>query len=93
MTGARATMLVLLVAVAVAVGGSYADELDSRVNGGIQVRLVWCEHDGRVLVTIDDSQTSRHHCIEVPEGERALHVFHHPYAYVSDTAPPDWLAE
>ncbi len=62
-------------------------ELDSRVNGGIHVRLVWCEPDRRVLVTIYDAQTGRHHCIEVPEGERALQVFHHPYAYVSDAAP------
>ncbi len=68
-------------------------ELDSRVNGGIHVRLVWCEHDGRVLVTIYDAQTSRHHCIEVRDGERALQVFHHPYAYLSDAAPPNPLAE
>ncbi len=63
-------------------------ELDSRVNGAIHVRLVWCEHDGRVLVTVYDAQTGGHHCIEVPEGERALQVFYHPYAYMSGAAPP-----
>jgi hypothetical protein len=30
-------------------------ELDSRVSGGIQVRLLWCKHDGRLWVPVIDT--------------------------------------
>jgi hypothetical protein len=58
-------------------------ELDRRSNDGIDVRLLWREHDGRVLVAVRDSKTGDAFSIEVQEGERALEVFRHPYAYAA----------
>ncbi len=58
-------------------------ELHSRVNDGIHVRLLWCQGDGRVFVVVDDHKTGAAFSLEVPEGERPLHVFQHPYAYAA----------
>jgi uncharacterized protein YkuJ len=56
-------------------------ELDHRSTDGIDVRLMWNEHDGRVVVQVNDSKTDESFTVEVREGENALNVFHHPYAY------------
>jgi hypothetical protein len=58
-------------------------ELHSRVNDGIHVRLLWAEHDDRVVVAVDDATTGDRFGIEVKSHERALDVFHHPFAYAS----------
>jgi hypothetical protein len=58
-------------------------ELDSRTFDGIEVRLLWSEHDGRVLVAVNDSKTGDSFSLEVHEGEKAMDVFHHPYAYAA----------
>lgn len=56
-------------------------ELHRRASDGLQVRLLWCQGDGRVFVAVNDHRTGEAFSVDVPEGERALHVFHHPYAY------------
>lgn len=58
-------------------------ELASRVNDGLQVRLLWGEHDGRLWVTVMDIRTGDLFCLSVREGERPLEVFNHPYAYAA----------
>jgi hypothetical protein len=58
-------------------------ELDSRTFDGIEVRLLWSEHDGRVLVAVNDSKTGDSFSLEVHEDERAMDVFQHPYAYAA----------
>jgi enolase len=58
-------------------------ELDSRTNDGIHVRMLWSEHDGRVAVAVSDAKTGDAFAIEVRAGDRALDVFHHPYAYAA----------
>jgi hypothetical protein len=58
-------------------------ELDHRASDGIHVWLPWSEGDGRVLVAVADEQFDERFTIEVPEGVRALEVFHHPYAYAA----------
>jgi hypothetical protein len=58
-------------------------ELDSRVSGGQQVRLLWCEHDGRLWVSVIDTRTGAAFRLEVGEGERPVDVFNHPYAYAA----------
>jgi hypothetical protein len=63
-------------------------ELDCRRSDGIDVRLLWSRHDGRVLVTVDDARTGESFAIEVRDDERALDVFHHPYAYAAHRADP-----
>ena len=60
-------------------------ELDHRNTDWIDVRLLWNEHDGRVVVQVADAKTDESFTVEVREGENALNVFHHPYAYVNRT--------
>ena len=56
-------------------------ELHSRTTDGIVVRLLWCERNNRVFVSVNDNKTGTSFSVDVPEGERALRVFDHPYAY------------
>lgn len=67
-------------------------ELCHRAHDGIDVRLLWRERDDRVIVTVADRKTGERFNIEVPEGEPALNVFHHPYAFAAwhriDTRSP-----
>jgi len=58
-------------------------ELDSRVTNGVQVRLLWCEHNGTLWVTALNTKTGDAFHLEVHDGERPLDVFHHPYAYAA----------
>jgi hypothetical protein len=58
-------------------------ELDRRTHDGIDVRMLWSERDNRVLVAVEDAKTGDAFAIEVREGERAMDVFHHPYAYAA----------
>jgi hypothetical protein len=58
-------------------------ELDRRTSDGIEVRLLWSQNDGRVTVTVTDTKTGEAFELPVREGERALDVFHHPYAYAA----------
>jgi hypothetical protein len=63
-------------------------ELHSRVSDGVCVRLLWCQHGGRVFVAVNDHKSGDAFSLEVPEGERPLQVFHHPYAYASWSRNP-----
>jgi hypothetical protein len=67
-------------------------ELHSRMNDGIQVRMLWREQDNGVFVAVHDTRDARSFLLEVREGEHALDVFHHPYAYAAwhgiDTQAP-----
>jgi hypothetical protein len=56
-------------------------ELDSRTSDGIHVRLLWDSRDGHVSVAVNDEKTGDHFELRVRDGQRALDVFHHPYAY------------
>jgi hypothetical protein len=58
-------------------------ELDSRVSDGIEVRLLWRERDDRVLVAVRDERTGEAFSVEVADDQRALDVFHHPFAYAA----------
>jgi hypothetical protein len=67
-------------------------ELDHRSHDGIDVQLLWREDDDRAIVKVADAKTGERFSIEVPDGERALNVFHHPYAFAAwhriDTRSP-----
>lgn len=56
-------------------------ELDSRVNDGIHVRMLWCTSEERVSVAVTDTKTGEAFSLEVRDGERPMDVFYHPYAY------------
>ena len=58
-------------------------ELDRRRNDGIDVTLLWRQSDNRVIVAVSDAKTGCAFQILVREGEHALDVFHHPYAYAA----------
>ena len=58
-------------------------ELDHRTSDRIDVWLLWREHDNQVLVSVADEKTGDQFTIEVRDGERALDVFNHPYAYAA----------
>jgi len=58
-------------------------ELDARETDGIQVGLMWCEHDGTLWVTVVSTNTGDAFHVEVHDGEQPLDVFHHPYAYAA----------
>lgn len=58
-------------------------ELDSRHNDGIDIRLLWREHDNQTLVAVHDTKTGEAFCLDVRDGDRPLDVFHHPYAYAA----------
>lgn len=58
-------------------------ELHSRTTDGILVQLLWSAHEDRVFVSVYDSKTSETFSVDVPDGARALEVFHHPFAYAA----------
>lgn len=58
-------------------------ELHSRISDGLHVRLLWCEADGRVFVAVNDHKTGDAFSAEVSERDKALHAFHHPFAYAA----------
>jgi hypothetical protein len=58
-------------------------ELDHRTSDGIDVRLLWNQHENRVYVTVNDAKTEEAFTIEVRESERAMDVFRHPFAYAT----------
>ena len=60
-------------------------ELAHRSNAGIDVTLLWNEQTDELLVTALDSSTGE--LLELPAAsERALDVFHHPFAYAAQAA-------
>ena len=58
-------------------------ELDTRISDGIYVRMLWHLDDGRVSITVDDAKTGEAFELVVRDGERALDVYHHPFAYAA----------
>ena len=59
-------------------------ELDSRAGDGIFVLLLWHPSDDHVSVVVSDSRTGETFALDVRDGDRALDVFHHPYAYYAE---------
>jgi hypothetical protein len=58
-------------------------ELDHRTSDGASVTLLWRRSDDRVLIAVRDEKLEQSFELEVRAGERALDVFHHPYAYAA----------
>jgi hypothetical protein len=58
-------------------------ELQSRVGDGLQVDLLWCERSDRAWVAVTDTKSGEAFSVPVRDGERALDVFHHPFAYAA----------
>jgi hypothetical protein len=58
-------------------------ELAHRRNDGLDIRLLWDPATDRVSVALQDGKTGEGFEVEVGQGERALDVFHHPFAYAA----------
>jgi hypothetical protein len=63
-----------------------ARELDSRINDGIRVQLLWHPHDDHLSVRVNDAKSAEAFELTVGHGQRPLDVFHHPYAYAPQDA-------
>jgi hypothetical protein len=58
-------------------------ELARRVDGGIEVLLVWHSGDGRLRVVVDDLRTGDAFEVIARDGKEGLDVFYHPFAYAA----------
>jgi hypothetical protein len=61
-------------------------ELDHRLVDGLSVALLWDAEADRAFVAVDDARSGEAFELEVRAGERALDVFHHPYAFAAQRA-------
>jgi hypothetical protein len=66
-----------------ATGGTSRRELASRESNGITVRLFWSRSTNLVTVAVVDATTGDYFELVLDEHERALDVFHHPFAYAA----------
>jgi hypothetical protein len=67
---------------------SLTRELDHRASDGIDVRLLWNVREDRLLVAVTDGRTGDAFSVDVRDDDRALDVFHHPYAYAATRRAP-----
>ena len=51
---------------------------------GIDIRLLWNQLDGRIILAVSDSKTGDAFSIEI-EPSDALEAFQHPYSYAAFT--------
>ena len=58
-------------------------ELAHRRNDGLDIRLLWDSATDQVTVALHDAKTGDGFEVEVGPDERALDVFHHPFAYAA----------
>ena len=58
-------------------------ELASREANGITVRLLWSRSTNQVTVAVDDAANDDYFELLLDECDRALDVFHHPFAHAA----------
>ena len=58
-------------------------ELHHRRTDGLHVRLLWSETEGELAVSVIDRKTGASFAVGVHDGENAMDVFNHPYAYAA----------
>ena len=58
-------------------------ELVSRESNGITVRLLWSRSTNLVTVTVADVANDEYFELVLDEHDRALDVFHHPFAHAA----------
>jgi hypothetical protein len=58
-------------------------ELASRETNGITVRLLWSRSTNVLTVAVDNTANDERFELILDEHERALDVFHHPFAYAA----------
>ena len=63
-------------------GGTTMTELAHRSSNGIDVALLWSKATGRLVVSVADQRDGSTFTVDAP-SEKALDVFHHPFAYAA----------
>jgi hypothetical protein len=58
-------------------------ELAYRSNDGMDVALLWHTATGLLSVVVDDSRTDERFELVLDHDDRAMDVFHHPFAYAA----------
>ena len=58
-------------------------ELDYRASNGLEVTLLWSKETNFATVAVSDTKTGDSFELVVDDGENALDVFNHPYAYAA----------
>jgi hypothetical protein len=56
-------------------------ELDHRISDGIDIWMLWNEGNNEVTVLVNDAKTGEQFEVVVKEGQNALDVYNHPFAY------------
>ena len=64
-------------------GGPSRAELAVREQSGVEVTLYWVRGTDVLLVSVVDRRNGEAFELVLQPGERALDVFHHPYAYAA----------
>lgn len=64
-------------------------ELAFRSGDGIQVSLMWERATNAVIVVVLDRKHDTYFEVPVQPGQRALDVFHHPFAYRDSASTPE----
>jgi hypothetical protein len=60
----------------------FFEELDRRVNAGLEVALLWSRSASKLMVSVVDTMTGER--LEFPVGrEDAFDAFQHPFAYAA----------
>jgi hypothetical protein len=67
------------------IAGTTFRELAHRVDGGLDVTLLWSAGENRVAVTVFDQRAGELLVLDV-EGDEALDVFYNPYAHTASQA-------
>ena len=62
---------------------TWQTELASREANGITVRLLWSRSTNQVTVAVADAANDDYFELILDEHERALDVFHHPFAHAA----------
>jgi nucleotide-binding universal stress UspA family protein len=62
---------------------TWRTELASRESNGITVRLLWSRSTNLVTVAVDDAANDDYFELILDEHDRALDVFHHPFAHAA----------
>jgi hypothetical protein len=63
-------------------------ELCSRSCNGVDIALIWQRCDNTVMVVVVDHRNGETFLLEVDDGENALDMYHHPYAYAAYRQSP-----
>jgi hypothetical protein len=70
-------------------------ELDYRAADGVEVALLWVVGTKNLFVVVVDEKSGDVLELDVEQGENAIDVFNHPYAYAAARGldSPTWIGE